>query len=198
MFWIMMIVNTLVIAIIGFLAYLDDFLTPAEAWAAGYQMPVTPFLAHGGMWSDLFLLSFVLATIIGSYSDQWEFKGIPLALVIGFGASIEMHGMYRRMSYKVPNFLAHNGRVPPAGLIHMLYMGCVLSILILFYSSTPHVSPADAIWISTALALHIAIGIIQPAWYVGDSLLYPPLLYPLIGSWILIAVSWWWLISHPT
>jgi len=127
-----------------------------------------PFLGHGGMWGDLFIISPLLGVIVFWYGVTWSAEEIALAALIGLSVSALLHMWYMRSD--TPGAHGHKN-LSPAGWGHLLYMGFALAIFGLFYFFTPSVDPVflytttGLIVFHLVLGSHLILGVIAPTWY---------------------------------
>jgi hypothetical protein len=103
----------------GWLAYRDHFLTPAQMQAHGVGAGL-PFMAHLGMWGDVFIISPLAAYIVGRFLRSWQRDTIIESLVIGLALSTIMHWSY--LSSNIMEAHVQNGALTPAGWVHAAYM----------------------------------------------------------------------------
>jgi hypothetical protein len=175
-------------------AWQDEFLTPVQISANGIASGL-PFIAHGGMWSDLTLFAGIMATIMTVYARQWTIGQWAAAVASGSVASAALHwGVY--IHGPLPEAHVHDGVVTAAGWIHVLYMAFGLAVLMLFYFSSKKLSATFVTWISILLVVHTIIGvhlplkiwakIAAPSWYVGQPILDIPTFCTVLGTILLI------------
>lgn len=193
MYWSFCFVSMLMVVLEGLLSYRDMFFSTAQMERRGYAVG-TPFLKHGGMWADFFLISPLVAYIVGHYRHDWTYKPVVIALVVGYAISSVMHVTYKRGGIRVPNWAAHGGELTMAGVMHAAYMGWVLAILLAFYFATPIVSARSAEIVTVALMVHLVLGVIQPAIVAGDRLSAPSVWPTLVVSYATLAGGYAYLI----
>jgi hypothetical protein len=95
-------------------------------------------------------------------------------------------------------FMAQDGKTLLAGWIHALYMWAMITIVLLFYFATPFrlVGSTVAGTVTILLAIHVAIGLIQPP-YATHGRLPPPGVYlQIVWAWIALLGAWWYLIHR--
>ena len=152
----------------GSLTYLDEMFLPSQMMK---KYPVGfPFIANGGMWGDLFLVTPVLY-IIGKYHAEWGVWLWP-ALIFGVIASYAMH-YFVYLHGALPDSLAGGGRpISPAGWVHVAYFGGAIALIGLFYfCSRP--TNGDVTWIGILLALHIIVANHVPFYYISKHYRFP-------------------------
>ena len=125
-----------------------------------------PFIANGGMWGDLIIVSMVLY-IIGGYVDRWSFQWVLAALLIGMAVSWAMHDLVY-LKGRFPDSLAGGGReLSSAGMLHVLYFGTVLAAILLFFFNKAEFG--DVLAVSILLSLHIMVANHIPLKFVQDA-----------------------------
>jgi hypothetical protein len=141
----------------GWFASRDNFLTvPQMVWQKGFKQGL-PFLYHGGMWADVFLISPLLAYMVGRYGYTWNMASVSWVFAFGLVASVVMHlGVYLRLPH--PEAHAYSGELTPAGWIHLPYMAACFTVIALFYLKTSGLTSRE-VWITTGLLIiHIIVG----------------------------------------
>lgn len=93
------------------------------------------FLQHGGMWSDVFVITPLVAYITGlnhlPYRSPWSLTFLGVDLAFWWIAS-----RYFK-SLPLPEAHNHDGRITVAGWIHLGFAVIAMWILALFYFSHP-------------------------------------------------------------
>ena len=188
LFWLTVLSNELVMAIMGMLAYQDTMF-----WEPPYNMwrPNTPFLKHAAVLGDIFFIPWVLAIAIG-YWRKWNPLTVFLALIVGSALSYYANRNWEGMSTRVPNCFAAAGHATTAGYVHYPYFALVVSIVFLFFFCTSGVQRGDALLVSGLLVAHVLLGVVVPAWRVGDLVLSWPIFSPAIYGWVLVAFGYCW------
>ncbi len=159
----------------GYEAHKDRFLTPGQIIKRGIKG--LPFIAHGGMWGDIFILSPLLGIISGKYVSIWSAKKFFIALLLGILGSSIMHLFY--IGSNILEAHTQYGRLTRSGKIHFFYMALVLQMLILFYCFTPNPNPKLLWWTTILLSVHmvfgthVVLGLIAPTWYPDKPLRNP-------------------------
>ncbi len=158
------------IAIQGLAAWLDGYFSPLQMLEEGHQGYA--FLQHGGMWADFFLITPLVAYLVGKYHFQYQ----PM-MVLVFAVSMAVWlalaiFVYAPMGKIIPEAHANGGAVTIAGWIHILYAGVATGIVAMVYLpryATPAVSGADIIIVSAVLLPWIVLGIMKfsPIWKWG-------------------------------
>jgi hypothetical protein len=168
------------------------------AWAEGNwtRRPrlAMGFANHGGMWSDLVLLSMANAAIVPHLSTGWWIAPAVLASTV---ASLWVHAhWYRPPSPDAIDSLMSSGAdhmwpshahaswwrdLSWAGWAHVLYVVGELTLLIGF---ALHPAPVDVVILIAAIfTVHVPIGLLQPRWFATGHIATvqeQPLLAPLL------------------
>lgn len=156
------------------------------------------FANHGGMWSDLVLLSLANAVIVPHLTAGAWIGG---AGAVGVAASLWVHrhwyqrgsGTETRGDHMWP--ARRHGTwardLSWAGWAHVLYVAAELALLVGFVL---HPAPAAAVlFVAGIFTVHVPIGLLQPRWFVsGDipGVREQPLLLPcLLLLWSAIALK---------
>jgi hypothetical protein len=176
------------------------FVSGVLAWSEGnwrrHHELGMGFANHGGMWSDLVLLSMANAVIVPHLTIDWWIAG---ALIVAAIASVWTHiHWYRPLSpagdetdvvtrSRGDHMWPSHGRgswwrdLSWAGWAHVLYVTCELTLLIGF---ALHDAPPDAVLLVAAIfTIHVPIGLLQPRWFLTGHIATvqeQPLLAPLL------------------
>jgi hypothetical protein len=162
------------------LAWTAQMATTHQMNRLGYQRGV-PALCHGGWWADLVIVGFTMGIMVERYLPQWRPKAIAYWLLASGVMTISANLTYLQMSKVVPNFTAVAGHLTLAGVVHLFYAWIVFGFGMLFWFETKRVVRRYHVYgIAFATLIHIVAGFVQPAHHVGDSLLAPGLLLPLV------------------
>lgn len=158
------------------------------------------FANHGGMWSDLVLLSMANAVIVPHLTWGWW---VPAALAIATGASVWVHAHWHRPPSPLggDDSCERDGARPLrgdhmwpshahgvwwrdlswSGWAHVLYVIGELTLLIGFALNQ---APVDAIiFVAAIFTVHVPIGLLQPRWFLTGHIATvqeQPLLAPLL------------------
>lgn len=190
-------VSVLWVCMEGYLAYRNGMLTPAQMLAKYPGRRGLPFIAHGGMWGDIYIISPLIGFIVGTYGDSWTLAQIVTMLAIGMALSSAMHWTYVQTPF--PDSLAWKGEgITAAGWLHVIYMGAVFAIIGLLYFCTPNPNSLLVLLTGLLLGIHVIIGthvllgvfneLAPMAWC--PNLLVPPTGYVVLGAWgVLIALA---------
>ncbi|WP_426424126.1 hypothetical protein [Bradyrhizobium genosp. A] len=165
------------VAVQGWLAYRDHFLTPSQMLDSGVSNGL-PFLAHLGMWGDVFIVSPLAAFIVGRFSNSWRSRWVVTSLIVGVALSVLMGWSY--LSAGLPEAHVQSHQLTPAGWVHQVYMALALAIFVQFFIFTRHVPKPVLSASSIALIFHVLLGthiilglftFIHPiAWYPAEPL----------------------------
>ncbi len=175
------------VALQGLFSWFDGMLTPAQMRASGYDKGL-PFLCHGGMWGNVFIISPLVAATMALYGAAWSSYNVVMAAFAGFVCSILMHLTY--LGAKYPEAHVQFGKLTAAGYFHVFYMAAAFAALFLLYFGTSPLSPPWFLWMVSALLVihvavgtHVVLGIVKPTWYAGDPL------HSLWDTWIPVAAT---------
>lgn len=173
----------------------------AIAWAEGSwrRRPglAMGFANHGGMWSDLVLLSLANAVIVPLLEPGWWIVG---AALLALAASIWVHVYWYHGGKSVhagehmwPRRAHHTwwGDLSYAGWAHVLYVAGELTLLAGFLL---HPMPAEVVMLVAAIfTIHVPIGLLQPRYFLTGHIataIEQPLLAPLLlVLWAVTAVK---------
>ena len=152
------------------------------------------FANHGGMWSDLVLLSIANAAIVPHLTVGWWIAG---ALLVSTIASVWVH-IYWCHAYGNGDHMwpAHHHvswwrDLSWSGWAHVLYVAGELTLLLGFLL---YPMPTDVVVLVTAIfTVHVPIGLLQPRWFLTGHIATvreQPLLGPLlIALWAVTFVK---------
>lgn len=190
-------VSVLCVLMEGCLAYRNGMLTPAQMSAKYPDWRGLPFITHGGMWGDVFIISPLVGLIVGTYGGGWTLVQIVTMLGIAMALSGVMHWTYVQTPF--PDSLAWKGEgITAAGWLHVIYMGVAFAIIGLLYFCTPSPNPPLVLLTGLLLSIHVIIGTHIPLGVFNElepmewcpSFLAPPTGYVVIVAWgILIAMT---------
>jgi len=153
-----------------------------------------PFVAHTGMWSDVFIVSPLLAILITKYVQR-----IDLAYwMVGVAVSLFHHRLYVRAPF--PEAHVAEGKLTPAGWMHAAYMAIAFTVILQFYLGvTPE--PQDVYFVGPVLmvhvvvAVHVPLKILKPSWFPYHGILNKDTLVPIaVSAAVLVALSWYALV----
>jgi hypothetical protein len=127
-----------------------------------------PFIYHGGIWGDLFLLPF----LNGLIAPHIHLSGWLILALIGVAGIISgvMHALWYKTQDKT-SWLWPSGAcqgwwtdLSTAGILHVIFMTCELTILGAYILSP---APAQTAWIVAGLlTVFWPLGVIQPCWFL--------------------------------
>lgn len=160
-----------------------------------WQRPGVPAIAHGGLWSDIFLLPYVICFMLAhsgewSLERDWPFVAIGIAIAIG------------------NQFLCNNmTRSDPLGFVdcqwswaiavHFVYMAAYIAVIGHFYFNPENVSTLAIVLTSTLLGIHVMAGthvflgmanLVYHWSWCTDLLADKVLPYMVAGVWVIFAV----------
>ncbi|MES2436626.1 MAG: hypothetical protein V4519_01325 [Patescibacteria group bacterium] len=143
-------------------AYLDGFLTQAQMRRRGIMNGYS-FMEHGGMWADVFVITPLVAFIMGNYKlPFYTGPGIITMMFLMFGA-IGLGMLFSRQALEHPEAHTHDGQTTAAGWVHGLYAVFGLSVCVLFYlfPVVPQISTRDLLIVSSILTLFFPLGMMK-------------------------------------
>jgi|GEM_PF-1196471 len=166
-FWTIIAVGAAFAVIQGICAYFDGYFTQAQIGKVHEISNAYAFIEHGGMWSDFFIVTPIVAYIISGY--RLPYISVPgfLLFVVTLIVCIAAGNMYQDMGKILPEAHTHFGHTPLAGWIHGLYAIAAIWICAMFYLTHVEPQPAyDMIAISIGLTIHTVLGVIKfnPNW----------------------------------
>ncbi len=116
-----------------------------------------PFLWHGGMWGDVFIVSPVVAWIVGEFSNTWSWPSLLVCGLVGFMASRLMHDLYQLSLW--PEAHVEDRKLTDVGYVHHGYMTIAFVVIIEYYFKSVTVGGLSTMWlISALLVAHVAVG----------------------------------------
>ena len=170
LFWLSLAVFNVAVALQGLFAYYDGFLTSKQMLRRVSRG--LPFMAHGGMWGGVYIISPLVAVIIMRYSPWWSWGKMAIALLAGLIASFLMHETYKKG--KIPEAHVQYGHLTGAGWVHFVYMAAALAVLGLYYLDAEYEPSMWAVSvlliIHTTIGTHMVLGLVRPEWYSGRPL----------------------------
>lgn len=147
------------------------------------------FANHGGMWSDLVLLSMANAVIVPHLTlGWWLAAAIGLASIAALRVHVYWYSPGGATDHMWPTHAAGSWwrDLSWAGWAHVAYVAGELTLLAGF---ALHAIPADTvIFVAAIFTIHVPIGLLQPRWFltghiatVQEQPLMGPLLLALWG-----------------
>lgn len=181
----------------GYLAHRNGMLTPAQMSAKSPGRRGLPFIAHGGMWGDVIIISPLVGLIVGTHGGDWTLVQIVIMFAIAMVLSGVMHWTYVQTPF--PDSLAWKDEgITAAGWLHLIYMGAAFAVIGLLYFCTPSPSPVVVSLTGFLLSIHVVIGThvllgvlneLEPIEWCPN-VLAPPTGYVVIGTWsVIIAMT---------
>lgn len=147
-------------------AFKDKHFAPSQA--RGQLHPshtkTFTFLEHGGMWSDFFVVSPLIAWLIAGYSKEWGTVEILFFVGVSSIVSIGLLFYWDKIESDVSDSLRHSNKVTAAGKTHFVYMAIVLSVLGMFFLRTQGVSLQIELLVASIVSAHVLLCSVQPSW----------------------------------
>lgn len=173
-------------------AYRDSFFFVSQMKKRGFTQGF-PFVIHGGMWSDFFIISPLIAFLTYQYADQWSAAEWVVAGIIGMIISLLLHFLVY-IKGSLPGSHGYGGKTTIAGWLHILYTGLALAVLALFYFSTSGIHRDVLTIVSVILALHPFTPLVGqalankygPEWFPENPLTTPAIWIALLVIWLFI------------
>ncbi len=171
-FWLVLVCMEFLVLAQGFLAGINGFLTPKDMREERGIRIGLPFLGHGGMYGDFFIVTPIICCLISRYAQvftEGKFPGTnPFlgAALIALVVTIVANAVWVLNSKEPGGSGVHadSGRLTAAGMFHAIYMVIALPVLICYYFHVPNsnIPVWEVVTISIALAFHSFIGFWHP------------------------------------
>lgn len=166
--WWYVMLNVALVGVGAVIAFFEHRLTKDQM---GIVMPNMPWTCHGGMWTDLFLVS-ILMGIMLPYWHHWSSKWIVICLAISLVVTIACHILWATMQ-PIPGHIVDSsgkglGKLPVGGWYHVVYMTFSLAVILLFYLATPNPAGSHLLIVSLLLTIFVFPAIMQPGIYVQE------------------------------
>ena len=197
-FWTIFAIGEIHVLLQGSLAWEDGLLTPRQM--VGHHICGLPFAAHEGMWSDSFIITPLVAAIIGYYGPMWSLKRIMVAVAVGFVLTFFMHETYKKIKWQEAH--VKNGRLTDIGWMHFFYMWPAFTALYLYFFRA--MSPSEFLTvcfvsilliIHVSLANHVVLGWVKPSWYPGEPLKSFGTWAAIVGTFLFLFCRLDWLMA---
>jgi len=160
------VLNTVVV-IEGILSWRYGLFTQAQAdRMLPEDQEVLPFMNHGGMWGDFFIISPLIAWIIPAFSRKWGEGEMVICFIVALLIGAGMFKMWTDGSREAWDPFGQDGRATANGWIHFGYMVFCLTVVLLFYFGTAGTTGVERGIVTLALFVHVVIGVLQPEFYV--------------------------------
>ncbi len=177
----------------GISSWFDGYLTQAYMRSHGVTNGWS-FMEHGGMWSDVFIISPVVAYIVSKYDveyfSQWGLIILGVALVV----SLAMGAMYQKNGITIPEAHTHDGTTTLAGWIHGLFAVAAIWTCALFYLNlvSPSVLKFDVLVISLLLTPFFFLGVVKfsDRW-TFDTIAQWQVAFETAGLWAIASYRLW-------
>ncbi len=130
-FWLVFCIGDALVFLQGVAAYADGFLTHAQMQrvhkippGGGYS-----FFDQGGMWSDVIIITPLVAYLIATYSFACSPVSVFLFVIALLLWAFLAQKMFVPMGASMPEAHARNGYITLAGWIHVVYAGLTTSVV---------------------------------------------------------------------
>jgi len=183
--WIAVFVTMAFVAAEGVVSWFEGTLTKTDF----------PFLKHGGIWADFFILPLINGLIFGYVWNNIDKKAtiaILLVILCPFAAMGMHHLWYNTQTISswlwpvaFENRLGFSPDTSWAGFIHVNFMSLQLMIL-LFLVFTP-VPPGIMQMVAVLLTLFWPLTVLQPCWMITGKWID---LQAIISSVVLVGATW--------
>ncbi len=153
-----------------------------------------PFLYHGGMWSDAFIMPFVIGLTVDHIDTKFNVWSWLIAGAALLTITVLLHaawGANPRRRYEEHMWTRTYNNHPildlnMSGIVHIIFMAGSLTIVTLFLFSSN--SPRFNLWATAfLLTLHWPIAVLLPGWVKRGNWLDPATILGTIG---LISSTW--------
>jgi hypothetical protein len=194
--WPAWVASVVAVAISGALAWLEGNWKKRPGLAMG-------FANHGGMWSDLVLLSLANAVIVPHLTLGWWLIGaLTLSAIASVSVHIHWYGdrpVPADVGAKGSNHMwprrTHGtwwGDLSWSGWAHVFYVIGELALLAGFLIHD--VADTVILVVAIVFTIHVPIGLLQPRYFLTGHIATAaeqPLLLPCLGAlWAVIAYKW--------
>ena len=181
-----------IIVLAGIFAWLDNHLLPSQKprRTVGKRIVLFTFIEHGGMWSDFFIVSPTVATILYFYAEEWDLIPLLCTATIAIFITVVMLHVWKIKGKGISDSLVHSGRVTKAGWVHAIYMIVALTVYGMFFLFTKNVPDSLMLQIGFAVGVHVFISAVQPSIYTRGKIdLFAVFMIVLV--WITLAYFIW-------
>ncbi len=186
-FALAMFIGEALVALQGLVSWNDGYFSAPQMQRKGYRG--YSFLQHGGMWADFFLITPLVAYLVGKYN----FAHTPTVALIFAAALILWNALavfvFAPDGKAMPEAHTHGGNITAAGWILILYAGIATGIIAMVYLpgyATPPISNVDIMVVSAVLFPWLIIGVTKfsPEWEWK----HPEVLLVAIGAFLGVAI----------
>lgn len=162
MFLTILLIGIFLVLVQGFLAWQDGYFTQAQMQAHGVATGYS-FMEHGGMWSDVFIISPLVAYLVTRYRFAYTAWWSWLILVIAVAATVPANMAYNKIGLRFPVAHNHDGHITRTGWIHVLFGIAVMWIVLMFYFTPLHppASAHDIVGVSLILTPFFFLGMVD-------------------------------------
>ncbi len=150
------IVSVIFVLAEAYTSFKNKTFTPAQMLTR-WNKPGIPFLWHGGMWGDIFILPPLMMFIIARYANEWNMNGIIMMMSIGVAITLANHLMLI-FTQDTPDPLGwKKEKLSVTIALHFIYMSVYIALIGLFYFSSSADVTVTSI-VSIVIGIHTMLG----------------------------------------
>ncbi len=193
LFFYIFFTGTVLVVLQGIAAWFDGYFTQAQMRSHGV-MNGWSFMEHGGMWSDVFIISPIVAYIVSRYNVEYFSRTGFVIFGIAVVVSLAMGMMYQKNGITTPEAYTHDGITTIAGWIHGLFAIVAIWTCSLFYLGfiSPVASKFDILLISTLLMPFFYLGVVKfSERWTFDLFAQWQVVILITGLWIITSIRLW-------
>lgn len=162
-FWTVMFVGVGMVLLQGICSYTDGYFTEGQMFRRHGIENGWSFMQHGGMWSDVFIITPVVAFVLAKYDLHFTSPSSLGLLGISVVITLLMLHVYSQGGLKNPEAHTHQGTTTAAGWIHAVFAIVAMWIIIRFYATplSPMPNVQDILIVSCALTPFFLLGVVK-------------------------------------
>jgi hypothetical protein len=145
-------VGVLLVVLQGIASWKDGYFSQLQLYSRAKRNSWA-FIEHGGMWSDVFVISPIVAFAVSKYQLHYFSTWGLVILFVAIVLSLAMGELYKAGGAITPEAHTHDGKTTVAGWIHGIFAVAAIWIVSMVYIglTTPAVSKTDIIVFSILL-----------------------------------------------
>ena len=161
-FWMVYGLGILLVVLQGFASWKDGYFSQWQMYSRRIRNGWA-FIEHGGMWSDVFVVSPIVAFAISKYQLHYFAKSGLVILFVSVSLSLAMGELYKAGGAIIPEAHTHDGKTTLAGWIHgMFAVVAIWTVAVVYLNlTTPTVSRTDMIIFSVLLTPFFFLGSVK-------------------------------------